>query len=94
MKHRMTLVAGTAAATVSLLCAATAAGAATTAGRRDRPARGSTTPAEVRVNQVGYPPDSAKVAYAMLPGRVEPGQLHRVGQPRRGVPRPVQPRRR
>jgi hypothetical protein len=30
MKHRMTLVAGTAAATVSLLCAATTAGAATT----------------------------------------------------------------
>src|SRR6516225_1587809 len=55
MKHRMTLAAGTAAATVSLLCAGTAA---------------STTPAEVRVNQVGYPPDSPKVAYAMLPGRV------------------------
>jgi endoglucanase len=68
MKHRMTLVAGTAAATVSLFCAATAAGAATTGVRGAR--SGSITPAEVRVNQVGYPPDSAKVAYAMLPGRV------------------------
>jgi len=68
MKHRMTLVAGTAAATVSLLCAATAAGAATTGARAVR--SGSTAPAEVRVNQVGYPPDGAKVAYAMLPGRV------------------------
>ena len=68
MKHRMTLVAGTAAATVSLLCAATAAGAATASGRTA--GSGSTTPAEVRVNQVGYPPDSVKVAYAMLPGPV------------------------
>src|SRR5215471_8301243 len=68
MKHRITLVAGTAAATVSLLCAATAAGAATTGVRTA--GSGSTTPAEVRVNQVGYPPDSAKVAYAMLPGPV------------------------
>jgi len=68
MKHRMTLVAGTAAATVSLLCAATAAGAATTEVRAA--GSGSTAPAEVRVNQVGYPPDGAKVAYAMLPGRV------------------------
>ena len=68
MKHRMTLVAGTAAATVSLLCAATAAGAATTEVRAA--GSGSTPPAEVRVNQVGYPPDGAKVAYAMLPGRV------------------------
>ena len=61
-------MAGTAAATVSLLCAATAAGAATTGGRTA--GSGSTTPAEVRVNQVGYPPDSAKVAYAMLPDTV------------------------
>src|SRR6516165_9912704 len=68
MKHRMTLVAGTAAATVSLLCAATAAGAATAGGRTA--GSGSTTPAEVRVDQVGYPPDSVKVAYAMLPGPV------------------------
>jgi hypothetical protein len=57
MKHRMTLVAGTAAATVIALCAATAAGAATTSVRAA--GSGSTTPAEVRVNQVGYPPDSA-----------------------------------
>src|SRR6516162_7880904 len=75
MKHRMTLAAGTAAATVSLLCAATAAGAATSVraagtGARAAGTAASTTPAEVRVNQVGYPPDSAKVAYAMLPGRV------------------------
>jgi len=68
MKHRITLVAGTAAATASLLCAASAAGAATAGGRTA--GSGSTTPAEVRVNQVGYPPDSAKVAYAMLPGTV------------------------
>src|SRR5690349_5464013 len=68
MKHRMTLVAGTAAATVIALCAATAAGAATTSVRAA--GTGSTTPAEVRVNQVGYPPGGAKVAYAMLPGRV------------------------
>jgi len=71
MKHRITLVAGTAAATVGLLGAATAAGAATTGARAGS---GSTTPAEVRVNQVGYPPDGAKVAYAMLPGRVR--QVH------------------
>ena len=32
MKHRMTLVAGTAAATVSLLCAGTAAGATAKTG--------------------------------------------------------------
>jgi len=68
MKHRITLVAGTAAATASLLCAASAAGAATAGGRTA--GSGSTTPAEVRVNEVGYPPDSAKVAYAMLPGTV------------------------
>src|SRR5262249_59384995 len=68
MKHRKTLVAGTAAATVSLMCAATAAGAATSGVRAA--GSGSTTPAEVRVNQVGYPPDGAKVAYAMLPTRV------------------------
>ena len=68
MKHRMTLVAGTVAATVSLLCAATAAGAATTG--MSSAGTGGAAPAEVRVNQVGYPPDGAKVAYAMLPGRV------------------------
>jgi len=68
MKHRMTLVAGTTAATVSLICAATAAGAATSGVRAA--GSGSTTSAEVRVNQVGYPPDSTKVAYAMLPARV------------------------
>src|SRR5215470_11592770 len=68
MKHRMTLVAGTTAATVSLMCAATAAGAATSGVRAA--GSGSTTSAEVRVNQVGYPPDSTKVAYAMLPARV------------------------
>jgi endoglucanase len=27
-------------------------------------------PAEIRVNQVGYAPDAAKVAFVMLPGRV------------------------
>src|SRR5215471_17945683 len=70
MKHRMTLVAGMTAA--SLLAAAAAAGAATTGVRAA--GSGSATPAEVRVNQVGYPPGSAKVAYAMLPGRVR--QVH------------------
>src|SRR5499427_7975445 len=52
MKHRMTLVAGTAAATVSLMCAATAAGAATSGVRAA--GSGSTTSAEVRVAQVGF----------------------------------------
>jgi endoglucanase len=62
--HRTTLVAGTAIATVSLLCTAAAAGA----GASARSA--AAAPAQVRVNQVGYTPGSAKVAYAMLPGRV------------------------
>src|SRR5215475_6868763 len=51
MKHRKTLVAGTAAATVSLMCAATAAGAATSGVRAA--GSGSSTPAEVRVTRVG-----------------------------------------
>src|SRR5215470_1922470 len=70
MKHRMTLVAATAAATMGLICAAAAAGAATTGVRAAGAAASGATPAEVRVNQVGYSPDSSKVAYAMLPGRV------------------------
>jgi endoglucanase len=72
MIPKMTLVAGTAIATVSLLCTAGAAGAAASAaapyGRG--PAGAGAAPAEVRVNQVGYTPDSPKVAFAMLPGRV------------------------
>ncbi len=61
--HRMTLVAGTAIATVSLLCTAGAVGAGASAG-------GATAaPAQVRVNQVGYTPGSPKVAFAMLPGQ-------------------------
>jgi endoglucanase len=73
--HRMTLVAGTAIATVSLLCTAGAAGAAAS-GAASRVAgaaggsAGGATPAEVRVNQVGYTPGSPKVAFAMLPRRV------------------------
>ena len=60
-----------------------------------RVSRGSPRgPGEVRVNQVGYTPGSPKVAFAMLPGRAPPGQLHGVGRPRRGVPRPVRPCRR
>src|SRR5215467_4074377 len=68
--HRLTLVAGTAIATVSLLSTAGAAGAASGAGASGAGAgAGGKTPAEVRVNQVGYTPGSPKVAYAMLPGR-------------------------
>jgi endoglucanase len=67
MKHRMMLVAGTAIATVSLLCAAGGSGAAA-AGRGA--AGAMVAPAQVRVNQVGYTPGSPKVAFAMLPRRV------------------------
>ena len=44
-----------------------AAGPAGTAGAAGS---GSTTPAEVRVNQVGYATGSPKVAFVMLPGKV------------------------
>jgi hypothetical protein len=79
----MTLVAGMAAATMSLICAATAAGAATVGVPAVGTAASRTTPAQVRVNQVGYPPDSSKVAYAMLPGRV--GQVSFAVSGSRGV---------
>jgi len=75
--HRFTLVAGTAIATVGLLCGAAAAGAAPSGGAAAPSGgaaapsgSGGTTPAEVRVNQVGYPTGSPKVAFAMLPGQV------------------------
>ncbi len=66
--HRFTLVAGSVIATVTLLCGAAAAGAATP-GLRDgaTAGSGSTAPAEVRVNQVGYATGSPKVAFVMLP---------------------------
>jgi endoglucanase len=69
MRHRygMTVVAGTAIATVSLLCTATAAGAAASGPSGARAA--GAAPAQVRVNQVGYQPGSPKVAFAMLPTR-------------------------
>ena len=95
--HRFTLVAGSAIATVSLLCRAAAAGrprlAAAGAARAAPPGRhaprrrsGST--------RSGTPPGSPKVAFAMLPATGQPGQLHRVRQARRGVPRPVEHGRR
>jgi hypothetical protein len=64
--HGFTLAAGTAIGAAGLLCAVTATGA--TAGVRagGTAGSGSTAPAEVRVNQVGYPAGGAKVAYAML----------------------------
>jgi endoglucanase len=64
--HRFTLIAGSAIATVSLLCGAGAAGAATTGPRAAR----SAAPAVVRVDQVGYATGSPKVAFVMLPHRV------------------------
>jgi endoglucanase len=72
--HRITLVAGTAIATASLLCAAAAAGAAPGAragaagGARAGAAGGA--PAQVRVNQVGYATGSPKVAFVMLTAQV------------------------
>jgi hypothetical protein len=66
----MTLVAGTAIATVSLLCTAGPAGAAASGAAAPRAGGGGKTPAEVRVDQVGYTPGSPKVAFAMLPMRV------------------------
>src|SRR6516162_9069113 len=74
--HRFTLVAGTAIATVGLLCGAAAGAApseraaAASGGAAAPSGGGGTTPAEVRVNQVGYPAGSPKVAFAMLPGQV------------------------
>ncbi|HEV3068632.1 MAG TPA: cellulase N-terminal Ig-like domain-containing protein, partial [Streptosporangiaceae bacterium] len=71
--HRITLVAGTAIATASLLCAAAAAGAAP--GARAGAAAGAPAgaaggaPAQVRVNQVGYATGSPKVAFVMLPAQ-------------------------
>jgi hypothetical protein len=74
--HRFTLAAGTAIATVSLLCGAAAApsgpraaGTAGGAGAGATAAGGGATPVEVRVNQVGYATGSPKVAYVMLPRR-------------------------
>jgi endoglucanase len=65
-RHRITLVAGSAIASVSLLCGAAAA----VPGVRAGAAAGSTAPAQVRVNQVGYATGSPKVAFVMLPGQV------------------------
>src|SRR5215472_5899050 len=65
--HRFTLVAGSAIASVSLLCGAAAAAPGSRAGAAGS---GSSAPAEVRVNQVGYATGSPKVAFVMLPGRV------------------------
>ena len=69
--HRFTLVVGSAIATVSLVCGA-AAGSAVPGLRAGGTGgtAGSGAPAEVRVNQAGYPTDSAKVAFVMLPGKV------------------------
>ena len=69
--HKFTLVAGSAIATAGLLCGAAATGAAAPGLRAGGTAgSGSTTPAVVRVNQVGYATGSPKVAFVMLPGKV------------------------
>jgi hypothetical protein len=69
--HRFTLVAGSAIASVSLLCGAAAAAPGARAGGTARAAGSSAAaPAEVRVNQVGYATGSPKVAFVMLPRRV------------------------
>ena len=85
--HRFTLVAGSAVATVSLLCGAAAAGPAAAGLRSGRTAgaagSSSATPAEVRVNQVGYATGSPKVAFVMLPGKV--GQVSFTVSGRPGV---------
>ncbi len=83
--HRFTLVAASAIATVSLVCGAAAAGAAAPGLRAGGTAgaAGSTTPAEVRVNQVGYATGSPKVAFVMLPGKV--GQVSFTVSGRHGV---------
>jgi endoglucanase len=78
--HRITLAAGTAIVTVSLLCGAAAVGG-TTAGRTAGSA--GVPPVEVRVNQVGYATGSPKVAYAMLPRQA--GQVSFTVAGRRGV---------
>jgi len=65
--HRFTLVAGSAIASVSLLCGAAAAAPGVWAGAAGS---GGSAPAEVRVNQVGYATGSPKVAFVMLPGKV------------------------
>src|SRR5579863_9324447 len=62
-RHRITLVAGSAIASVSLLCGAAAAVPGARAGTGG-------APAQVRVNQVGYATGSPKVAFVMLPGQV------------------------
>jgi hypothetical protein len=82
--HRFTLVAGSVLATITLLCGAAAAGAATP-GLRDgaTAGSGSTAPAEVRVNQVGYATGSPKAAFVMLPRRV--GQVSFTVLGRHGV---------
>ena len=64
--HRCTLGAGTAIAAAGLMCAVTAAGAAAGVRAGGTAGSASTTPAEVRVNQVGYATGSPKVAYVML----------------------------
>jgi len=70
--HRFTLVAGSAIASVSLLCGAAAVGAAAPGLRAGGTAGATGTPAEVRVNQVGYATGSPKVAFVMLPRRAAP----------------------
>ncbi len=67
MRRRQCMVVlASALAAAPLLAAAGGAAQAATG----RVATGTTVPAEVRVNQVGYPAVGAKVAYAMLPARV------------------------
>jgi endoglucanase len=71
--HRITLVAGTAIATVSLLCGA-AAGAA------PRGTGAGAAPTQVRVDQVGYPTGGPKVAYAMVARKSGPVSFEVLGK--------------
>jgi endoglucanase len=68
--HRFALIAGSAIASVSLLCGAGAAAPGLRAG--GTAGSGTAAPAEVRVNQAGYPTDGPKVAFVMLPRRTAP----------------------
>src|SRR6202453_3669955 len=62
-RTRLTVVSALGVITVAATAAAVASPAAVAAAAHS-------SPAEVRVNQVGYATTASKVAFAMLPGRV------------------------
>ena len=71
MRRREWLVAAASAlAAAPLLATASGAAHAAVHTATARAGMAATVPAQVRVNQVGYPAFGAKVAYAMLPDRV------------------------